>query len=707
MYFPYYLLIHNYLTIYSIALSSLWFPAFGHLVAYYTFDDADQGMTPEQINSYTGTISGGVSFGSAGIVGNAATFDGTGWIDVPPQVLNNLNSGTIMAWVYPADVTNGNICYKQHVGDSTHAVLSLGTSLNCQGALTTKTSGKLYWHGYNDLLDNCQTPEFVSGNSIFSTNTWYHVAVTFTTSSVSFYVNGVLDSSNSVADGYIFDDLSPSTVTRIGSTYSGKIDDFSVWDISLSVNQIALVHSIQSTYALSPLWTPSYSHLVAYFTFDDVYGTTSPIEGIHGYSGSVTGGVTFGSTGVVGNAATFDGLTGWIDIPPQVLNDLPSGTIMAWIYPADVTNNVICGKQHGGVESGSILSFGSTAICPGFHTLETPGKLYWHGFNDASLNCQSPIIVATNFNFSINTWFHVAVTFSTSSVSFYVNGILDSTIAATLAGVTNDLSPNIDFTRIGAYYPFNMFSGKLDDFSVWNKALSGGDIAQIYQIQSSRTQPPTVQPIGHPTGQPSNQPTAQPTGHPGPSRIGLRFRMATGCGADITCLGDPNAIYKYPRVPIEGLSSDFTNIHTATNNNFGLRSTYDIVEWTGYLLVPYGLGGYWHFIVGDIGLSDAVYLWLGEKSGGYTSKNADVMLSYDNYIPNSRPTFRTPFLSDGQMYPIRITNMAGNAGSNLRLIFHTPDGASFSDAYGSFYYDTEGIASACKHLFHLLFVIFC
>lgn len=242
--------------------------------------------------------------------------------------------------------------------------------------------------------------------------------------------------------------------------------------------------------ALSASWTPSYSNLVAYYKFDDAIGTTQPAEQTNAYTGTVIGGVTFGGSGVVGNAATFDGSTGYITAPYQVLNNLPVGTIMAWIYPTSVASAQICSHQNDGVGSYAIFAVGVHGGCggnPGNPLAGTLGQVYWHGQNFRS-TYQSPETVSSSSILTPNAWYHLAVTFSSSAVNIYINGVLDSFTSTINGFIPNDSATNVQicaWIAPGGYFLPTHFSGMMDDFSVWNTALSASSIAMIYNTQRS------------------------------------------------------------------------------------------------------------------------------------------------------------------------------------------------------------------------------
>lgn len=80
----------------------------------------------------------------------------------------------------------------------------------------------------------------------------------------------------------------------------------------------------------------------------------------------------------------------------------------------------------------------------------------------------------TDTTLSTGTWYHVAVTVSSGTAQFYVNGVAeDSFTGISITATTHNLI-------IGATSGYNHFKGNIDEASVFNSALSSSDITSIY-----------------------------------------------------------------------------------------------------------------------------------------------------------------------------------------------------------------------------------
>ena len=79
----------------------------------------------------------------------------------------------------------------------------------------------------------------------------------------------------------------------------------------------------------------------------------------------------------------------------------------------------------------------------------------------------------TTTTLSTSTWYHVAVTVSSGTAQFYVNGVAeDSFTGISITATTQDLI-------IGATVNYNYFGGNIDEASIFNSALSAANISTL------------------------------------------------------------------------------------------------------------------------------------------------------------------------------------------------------------------------------------
>lgn len=167
-------------------------------------------------------------------------------IAVPAATVNNLNSGTIAAWVELDSNAAGVIFAKQHDLVNTMALLSIGFEYGGTVPLGPITPGQIFFYSYNG-------GPVVYSSTYLSTGVWYHVTVTFSATNCDVYVNGNL-STNVVGNFSIPNDLNP-TATTIGAWeenggffgLNGKLSHVRMYDRALSSNDVAGLYATEST----------------------------------------------------------------------------------------------------------------------------------------------------------------------------------------------------------------------------------------------------------------------------------------------------------------------------------------------------------------------------------------------------------------------------------------------------------------------------
>jgi Concanavalin A-like lectin/glucanases superfamily/GLEYA domain len=349
-----------------------------------------------------------------------------------------------------------------------------------------------YAGGGTNMLSNIRTA--APGTSIdnynydstaVNDNAWRHYVWTFSPTGLwTFYLNGSVYKT--------VQNVSVPTTIRT-SNFLGKsnwaadaymqmiMDEFRFYNKSISANDVLNLYNYTGSttgkyYPISATWTPKYDYLVAYYPFDEASGASTAVDQISGYNATSVNTVTFGGTGKVSKCVTFNGSNNYLSIPYNVLNNLTMGSVACWVYPTSLTNSVICGKQVDGVNTYGVLSIGCYSSTGGGITTGTSGIVYWH-----SQNSQAIAASASNNALSANVWSHIVVTFTSTTVMIYINGVLDSS-TSTNGSIPPYTTPT--YTRIGNWGS-GYFAGSIDEFAVWNTPLTGNDVLYIYNNQNT------------------------------------------------------------------------------------------------------------------------------------------------------------------------------------------------------------------------------
>lgn len=220
------------------------------------------------------------------------------------------------------------------------------------------------------------------------------------------------------------------------------------------------------------------SELGLHLKFDETGGTIAADSSFRAYNATLVNGPTF-TAGQISNALTLASSSSqFATLPTGVLNGLTNFTIMGWV------------KLNSRLAQGRMFDFG-TSTAPGSTTgvymFLTPYNgsnmrfaITTNGFN----NEQGINVTALN----TGVWTHVAVTLSGSSAKLYVNGVLSGSNNSMTLNPSKLGTTTQNYLGKSQFGPDPYFDGSFDDFRIYNRALTVGEIA-LFQTQ-----------LGAPTG---------------------------------------------------------------------------------------------------------------------------------------------------------------------------------------------------------------
>lgn len=164
-------------------------------------------------------------------------------------------------------------------------------------------------------------------------------------------------------------------------------------------------------------------------------------------------GATVDNNGKIGKCYSFNGSSNYLRINEKLI-DNAQYTISFWMYATNVTANQ-CIYSSRNVSNGAVNIY-----------LLSTGLRFDYGTN-----------WVTGFKPTANTWYHITFVQDATKIYLYVNGVLNTSTTATttlsqVSSIATIGCEHINGSSIGTY-----FSGKLNDFRVWNgKALSPKEI---------------------------------------------------------------------------------------------------------------------------------------------------------------------------------------------------------------------------------------
>jgi len=193
-------------------------------------------------------------------------------------------------------------------------------------------------------------------------------------------------------------------------------------------------------------------------------GNNHPNDLIGTNHGTLLNGAGY-TAGKVSGAFDFDGVNDHVLVTNAVqLNPTTAITLEAWIYP----------RSTSGAEQDFVSKDGESANRQYLMNFTDENKIRVHVWTSTGLH-----MIDSGTSLSINTWYHVAMTYDGASLKAYINGVLDITTSANGTIVTTTQP-----VRIGGGAPTGesqlYFNGLVDEVALYGRALSAAEIRSLY-----------------------------------------------------------------------------------------------------------------------------------------------------------------------------------------------------------------------------------
>lgn len=364
---------------------------------------------------------------SAATNGGSGYFDGTGdYLSLTISSALYLSANfTVECWVYYSSLSAESWVISNYAFTSPYFGIAIDTN------------------GTVGVYLNAGSRDPISGSGAAVPNAWNHIAVVRSGTTVTLYVNGTArdtklsDSNNYFSGG---GSLYVGGGAQTLSAFTGYISDARI------VNGTA-VYTTNFTPPSAPLTAITDTDLLLSYTNAGITDATAKndLETVGNAQISSTT-AKFGTTSI-----KFDGTGDYLAIPYSPNIKLPSGdwTIEFWMYCTGAqagSSNVIWTQDDTGGYSGIIVGANSSRQVQ---------------FSSSTSGSSWNYLFQTIGTYTDNTWAHVAICKSGSTVYGFFNGSLNLTINSFPATVysTTDQST---LGRYSAYY----FNGYIDDFRI-------------------------------------------------------------------------------------------------------------------------------------------------------------------------------------------------------------------------------------------------
>lgn len=366
-------------------------------------------------------------------------------------------------------------------------------------AIGTGNFGNVYtWHQISAGTANGID---IRGDNTMNDGNWHQVVSVLEMGVASrVYIDGILDSTvNFPLTGSIINtiNLHFGCGANLAQYYAGNLDDIGIWNRVLTQQEITNLYtsSIPPACSITPasatvcagdsvtLTASTSASNVSACASSDLGGSLQ--NGLVGYwpfcgnandaSGNGNNGTVNGATlttdrfGNANSAYSFNG-NSRIKIPFSSNYSSHTGTVSAWIYvdtfpTVNDDQDDIFGKGWGYPQL----------------VLRNNGKVYISLANATN----NFTVLGSNSSLLLNNWYFITAQYSPTSLSIYINGVLDNSASATSSFYSYCNSEYFvgGFNHIGTCMPndnVQNITSKIDDIYLYNRTLSQSEIQQLY-----------------------------------------------------------------------------------------------------------------------------------------------------------------------------------------------------------------------------------
>jgi hypothetical protein len=382
-------------------------------VAYYPFS----GNANDAIGTLNGTVNGAAltsdRFGKAN---SAYSFDGTGAnINLSnSNALRPVTAITISAWVF-----------LQHPNASVLGNSVISCSDDAGYNITFFEPNQIE---FSVRRNNSDASVITDASAYF--NAWHFVAGTYDGRFAKLYIDGILKATNDA--GAVF----PIQYSATANTYIG-VEPGPSFSIDPNFNYLGAIDEVKI-----------YNTALSALKIQQEYASSGQIQ----KPGS-------------GNAISFDGVTQSVSIPNSTASNFGTGnfSVEFWFNSTGTTRDeILISKRDDGCGDGQLWGLYKTPA----------GAVYLEMHNPGNINQRISIP-----NVLDGKWHHLSFVRNGTQLSGYKDGIQVDNNTATPINVNNSAALTIG---TGACAPFisggGLFEGKVDEFKIWNIALTQSEI---------------------------------------------------------------------------------------------------------------------------------------------------------------------------------------------------------------------------------------
>ena len=418
-----------------------------------TADDSGYG-------AHDGTIFSAPTFGT-GQIGNALTFDGVDdYISIPDHADLRPTVLTVSAWVK----VNENPASTAHIMTSWEATI---TSDGGGFTLSVTTSGLVSVQVGRQV----GSTSFAASTTVVTDDIWHHVTGTVTASELKIYVDGVLETTVDPLFSAVYHAANNVRIGNINTTFggggsnflTGSIDDVRLYDRALSLAEIQAIYASRNV-------APPVDFVAEWKMDSNLLDTT----GNHNATG--VGSPTY-ATGKEGDKLVLNGTTQYATVVDDAALRPVNITISGWVQGTSFSDNSRIFATGNVVDSGVLDYYGARLS---INSSGTAVMLVMGGGNVFGTDYDQTVSTTNTLNSGV--WNHICGTYNGSTISIFINGVLESTkayAAGLVYHANNYVTVGSQYTDYpGSYSKF--FSGSIDKLQVFNRAITQSEVTAMY-----------------------------------------------------------------------------------------------------------------------------------------------------------------------------------------------------------------------------------
>lgn len=441
------------------------------LVGYWPMNEG----AGTQIDDASGNKNVGTLNGPSWVIGklrNALSFDGVNdYVRTAVLPLGDLQKLSIAYWLKVPQPTGAQVITMELSSDgNANPNGAFWQLIYGNGSIFSSTLGATALYGAGPVHNSKTYPMPSVG--------WHHFVFVYDRSKASnqiesVYIDGVSQTLTatitSLGAGTYFRNDNLYLMSRGGISFftGGYMDDLRIYNRVLSQSEVSDLYKSGGQSVLNASRNNVLtSGLVGLWSFDgkDMNWRTNKAldKSGQGNDGTLSNMSTTSSPtiGKIGQGLRFDGTDDYINLGTPETFNLGAGnfTLCSWFKTTNTEEDIVANGV--GVNGNYLL-------------MSYLGKLRGHIWYSSNSNTIDSNVVVNN-----GTWQHGCQVVDSTNISLYINGTLDKSqaLVGTKAGIAGTGIIGHRSTAAGAAH----FDGLIDDVRIYNRALSAGEVKQLY-----------------------------------------------------------------------------------------------------------------------------------------------------------------------------------------------------------------------------------